>query len=103
MSEKLVLYIEPLNGGTNRLVAETLKNLGNMTEDEFSAHKDDKNSPHPRWECPYRVVSALVQEGKKNTSIKFKIWIKDGRGFKDGEFMFRRKKAALPRSKMKNK
>lgn len=91
MNKKLVFFVEPLNALTNYIIAENLKTLGDTTEDNFFVHKDTAGA-HPRWECPYRLVSTLVEECTKNPSIKFKIWIKSGKNFKRGEFFFKKKK-----------
>lgn len=97
MERRLVLFLEPKNAETNNMIAEALKSLGLMTEDEFSTKRDEKNVPRPKWECPYNIVSSLVQKRRKDKSVKFVIWKKNGDSYEDGEFLFKKKKKVTPK------
>ncbi len=95
MKNELRLAVEPLDGTTNAIIAGSLLVLGILSEGaDFSVLPEKgKNNPHPRWECPYNLVSALVVMRKKDKFVRFKIWKRDGpESFSDGEFLFKKKK-----------
>lgn len=95
MKNGLTLAIEPLNRNTNLMVTGALLAIGELFEErDFTAFKE-KGVVFPRWECPYKLVSAFTAARKTERGIRFKIWIKKGpQQFEDGEFLFKRKKQA---------
>lgn len=96
----LVLALEPRNSHANFMIAGALLAAGELFEErDFTALKEHGNV-YPRWECPYNVVAALV-DARKNAGneVKFRVWIKKGRKFEDGEFLFDKHKKGRLKTK----
>jgi len=101
MENELILALEPLNSHTNFMIVGGLIALGIFSEGtDFSVFTDKgKNTPRPRWKCPYNLTSALVATRKTEKEVRFKIWIRKGaKSFSDGEFLFKKKKNKKPRN-----